>query len=213
MVSNRYKLQPPKDIIPSAGAWSSEKSYERACKQVGEDFANLFMCNAVATTEFDLKDGKPPRKKVKTVYRCYLNEAKVSEAWEEAKNLQPAVFADAVVTIMEVMETGVDLDLPRNPDSFAEVLCSFKEAFESHAKESDTVPDSDASMTGYWVIRNPMLVAGVAIIVKTWAHTVIEDDLGSLLAGQIDYSCFQRKMKEDFQPFLEANIRNYWANR
>ena len=213
MVFTRYKLQPPKDTVPSAGAWSPEQNYERACKKVGVDFANLFMCNAVATTEFDMKDGKPPRQKVKTVYRCELDETKVVAAWKQAKNLYPSVFAEAVAIIMEVMETGVDLDLPRNPDSSAQVLYSFKEAFESHARDADSAPDSDASMTGYWIINNPMLVAGVAIVVKTWAHMVIEDELGSLMMGQLNYPCFQRKMEEEFQPFLEANIRSYWANR
>jgi len=169
------------------------------------------MCNFVETTEFSMP-GSPPSKRTKTVFRCEVSAEKVRILHSEAKSISPILFADTITTIMEVMETGVEIDLPYNPGTIEEVTKEFKDSFESFAKDAESAPDSDASMTGYWIIKNPLLVAGIAMVVKTWAQQSVEEDLSSLLTGSLDPYCFQRKMEDKFQPFLEANIRNYWDN-
>lgn len=202
-----YKIVPPECRV-----W--KKEYESACSQVGKDFANLFMCHAHETVTIDMKDGNPPRKKFKKVYRCAFTAAKVKEAWRNARDLHPIKFADTIRAIMDAMETGVGLYQTGVPETFEQVIEDFRGCLESHARHSENAPDSDVSMTGYWVINNPMLVAGVAMVVESWAKEAVEDSIGEIMAGNAEGLkwAIENKMKENFHPFLEANIRHYWES-
>ena len=202
-------------IIPPASQRKFEE-YELACRKTSEGFANLFMCHVHELVSFDMRDGKPPRTNFKKVYSCETSAEKVIQAWRDAKNFCPSDFADTIRAIMWAMDTGVEYtQKPGYTESFELVIEDFQTCLESHAKDSDMVPDEDASMTGYWIINNPMLVAGVAMVVKIWVMASVEDSLGQLLAGDADRLkwVIEDKMKKNFQPFLEANIRHYWANK
>ena len=202
-------------IIPPTGP--TRREYELACKKTSEGFANLFMCHAHELVSFDMQDGKPPRTNFTKVYSCETSAEKVIQAWRDAKNLCASDFAATIQAILWAMDTGVEYDCDHTGyiEGFESVIKHFQTFLESHAKGSDTVPDEDASMTGYWIINNPMLVAGVAMVVKIWVMASVEDSLGQLLAGQADRLkwVIEDKMKKNFQPFLEANIRHYWANK